>query len=44
MFPSGMAAASLVRTPDGISIVLLQEGAALPPAEPWLSMASTGSW
>ena len=35
---------AFIRSPDGISIELLQEGAALPPAEPWLSMASTGSW
>jgi lactoylglutathione lyase len=35
---------AFVRSPDGISIELLQEGAALPPAEPWASMASTGSW
>ena len=32
------------RTPDGISIELLQAGEALPPAEPWTSMANTGSW
>lgn len=35
---------AFVRSPDGISIELLQEGAALPPAEPWRSMANTGSW
>jgi lactoylglutathione lyase len=35
---------AFVRTPDGISIELLQAGAALPPAEPWASMANTGSW
>jgi lactoylglutathione lyase len=35
---------AFVRSPDGISIELLQAGAALPPAEPWLSMPSTGSW
>ena len=33
-----------IRTPDGISIELLQAGEALPPAEPWTSMANTGSW
>jgi lactoylglutathione lyase len=35
---------AFVRSPDGISIELLQHGAALPPAEPWLSMANTGKW
>jgi lactoylglutathione lyase len=35
---------AFVRSPDGISIELLQQGAALAPAEPWVSMASTGSW
>jgi lactoylglutathione lyase len=35
---------AFIRTPDGISIELLQEGDSLPPEEPWLSMASTGSW
>ncbi len=35
---------AFVRTPDGISIELLQAGAALPPAEPWTTMANTGSW
>ena len=35
---------AFVRSPDGISIELLQEGGALPPAEPWLSMPNTGSW
>ncbi len=35
---------AFIRSPDGISIELLQEGAALPPAEPWVSMPSTGSW
>jgi lactoylglutathione lyase len=34
---------AFVRTPDGISIELLQEGY-LPPAEPWLSMPNTGTW
>jgi lactoylglutathione lyase len=34
---------AFVRTPDGISIELLQEGR-LEPAEPWLSMPNTGSW
>ena len=35
---------AFVRSPDGISIELLQKGAALPPAEPWASMPNTGSW
>jgi len=35
---------AFVRSPDQISIELLQNGAALPPAEPWLSMPNTGSW
>jgi lactoylglutathione lyase len=35
---------AFVRSPDGISIELLQMGAALPPKEPWASMPNTGSW
>lgn len=35
---------AFVRSPDLISIELLQKGAALPPQEPWASMANTGSW
>ena len=35
---------AFVRTPDNISIELLQQGAALPPAEPWASMPNTGEW
>lgn len=35
---------AFVRSPDQISIELLQAGGALPPAEPWLSMPNTGSW
>ena len=35
---------AFVRSPDGISIELLQKGAARPPAEPWASMPNTGSW
>ena len=35
---------AFVKTPDGISIELLQEGDALAPAEPWSSMPNTGSW
>jgi lactoylglutathione lyase len=35
---------AFVRSPDGISIELLQNGEALPPAEPWASMPNTGTW
>lgn len=35
---------AFIRTPDGISVELLQAGAALAPAEPWLSMPNVGSW
>ena len=35
---------AFVRSPDGISVELLQRGAAQAPAEPWASMANTGSW
>lgn len=35
---------AFVRSPDGISVELLQAGDALPPAEPWISMANTGTW
>ena len=35
---------AFVRSPDLVSIELLQKGAALPPREPWASMANTGSW
>ena len=35
---------AFIRSPDGISIELLQDGAALPPREPWASMPNTGSW
>lgn len=35
---------AFVRSPDGISIELLQEGQALPPQEPWASMPNTGAW
>ena len=33
-----------VRSPDGISIELLQEGEPLPITEPWKSMENSGSW
>ncbi|KAA0914774.1 VOC family protein [Aquicoccus porphyridii] len=35
---------AFVRSPDNISIELLQQGDPLPPAEPWLSMENTGHW
>jgi lactoylglutathione lyase len=35
---------AFVRSPDGISIELLQHGAALPVSEPWASMPNVGSW
>mgnify|MGYP001803098826 FL=1 len=35
---------AFVRSPDNISIELLQKGDALPPKEPWTSMQNTGSW
>lgn len=35
---------AFIRTPDGISIELLQRGESLPPKEPWQSMPNTGSW
>ena len=35
---------AFIKSPDNISIELLQEGDSLPPAEPWLSMENTGLW
>ena len=35
---------AFVRSPDGISIELLQKGESLAPQEPWASMENTGSW
>ena len=35
---------AFVRSPDGISVELLQSGDALPPREPWVSMSNTGDW
>jgi lactoylglutathione lyase len=35
---------AFIKTPDGISIELLQKGDALPVAEPWISMQNTGTW
>jgi lactoylglutathione lyase len=35
---------AFVKTPDGISVELLQKGGALPQREPWASMSNTGDW
>jgi lactoylglutathione lyase len=35
---------AFVRSPDNVSIELLQRGEALAPAEPWVSMPNTGQW
>jgi len=35
---------AFIRSPDGISIELLQAGESLPPQEPWASMENTGTW
>lgn len=35
---------AFVKSPDGISVELLQQGGSLPPQEPWASMENTGSW
>ncbi len=35
---------AFVRSPDGVSVELLQKGDALPPQEPWRSMPNTGEW
>jgi len=35
---------AFVRSPDGISVELLQESDSLPPREPWASMPNTGNW
>ncbi|MEM6413374.1 MAG: VOC family protein [Pseudomonadota bacterium] len=35
---------AFIRSPDGISVELLQKGDPLPPAEPWASMSNTGEW
>jgi lactoylglutathione lyase len=35
---------AFIRSPDGVSIELLQEGNSLAPQEPWQSMENTGSW
>ena len=35
---------AFVKSPDGISLELLQQGGSLAPSEPWASMENTGSW
>jgi lactoylglutathione lyase len=35
---------AFVRTPDNVSVELLQKGEALPPKEPWASMPNVGKW
>ena len=35
---------AFIKTPDGISIEILNKGGALPAKEPWASMANTGTW
>ena len=35
---------AFIRSPDDISVEILQAGAALPPQEPWASMANSGEW
>ena len=35
---------AFVRSPDNVSVELLQKGVALPPAEPWASMPNVGEW
>jgi lactoylglutathione lyase len=35
---------AFIRSPDQISIELLQKGGPLPPQEPWVSMVNTGTW
>ena len=42
--PPGDGRMAFVLSPDNISIELLQQGGALAPAEPWLSMPNTGAW
>src|SRR5688572_5562110 len=35
---------AFVRSPDNVSVEILQKGSPLPPAEPWVSMPNTGAW
>ncbi len=41
---TGPGESTIIRSPDQISVELLQEGDPLPPQEPWLSMPSQGEW
>ena len=43
-FPPRDGRMAFVRSPDNISIELLQKGEPLTPAEPWVSMENTGTW
>ncbi len=43
-FPPRDGRMAFVRSPDNISIELLQKGEPLAPAEPWISMENTGTW
>ena len=43
-FPPRDGRMAFVRSPDNISIELLQKGESLPPAEPWISMENIGTW
>ena len=42
--PPRDGAMAFIRSPDNISIELLQRGGSLPPAEPWLSLPNIGTW
>lgn len=42
--PPRDGAMAFIRSPDNISIELLQRGGSLPPAEPWVSMPNIGTW
>ena len=44
LYPPRDGRMAFVKDPSGISIELLQEGEALSPQEPWMSMENTGSW
>ena len=35
---------AFIKSPEGVSIELVQEGAPLPPAQPWMSMENKGTW
>lgn len=42
--PPRDGAMAFIRSPDNISIELLQRGGSLPPAEPWVSLPNIGTW